>query len=274
MNRERIILLTTVLGLIIGGAAFYLSGKHFPEYTAKAYVEVIPPTSTDPMIMTTPKAQKDIRYSHRLSKANLIKQQSTLRELVDRDTIRQTKWFGRFGGPVDKAVQKACKDLEKRFGALAHRDADYIEIWMTCHEPEDAKVILNEMIGVLCASQSTEKAETLSAIESQRDVVRRELDAIEKKKALDLPRTQSEQLEKIEDEKAQKLIALNTQIEKLRIILDDPEKARVKRFASATLPLRMRYPIWAFFCLPAGGILGFVFGAAIVFISKKAKGQR
>ena len=73
MGRERIIVLTTVLGLIIGGVAFYLSGKYFPEYTAKAYVEVIPPTITDPMVMTTPKDQKDIRYGHRLSMANLIR---------------------------------------------------------------------------------------------------------------------------------------------------------------------------------------------------------
>ncbi len=176
MDRERIILRTTVLGLIIGGAAFYLSGKYFPEYTAKAYVEVIPPTNTNPMVMTKPQDEKDKRYGHRLSMANLIKQQSTLRELVDRDKIRQTKWFGRFGGPVDKAVQKACKDLEKRFGALAHQDADYIEIWMTCREGEEAKAILNEMIDVL-VSQDTEKAEIaakISALETQRDEVRKD----------------------------------------------------------------------------------------------------
>ncbi len=70
------------------------------------------------------------------------------------------------------------------------------------------------------------------------------------------------------------LIELNASIEKMKIILDDPEKARVKRFESDTLPLQMRYPIWAFFYLPGGGILGFVFGAAIVFIFKKAEDER
>lgn len=274
MGRERIILLTTVLGLIIGGVACYLLGKYFPDYTARTYVQVLPPLQADPLASASAVTQKDIQYGHRLSMANLLKQQSTLRELLDRDTVRQTKWFRRFGGPVDKAVQKACEDLEKRSGALAHRDGDFIEIWMTCHEPEDAKVIVNEMFDVLLASHDTEKAEIaakISALESQRDVVQRELDALVKKRALDLPRTQSEQLEKIGDERVQMLIALNAQVKKLRIILDDPGKARIQRAARAPEPLQMRYPIWAFLCLPGGGILGFVFGTAIVSISKKAE---
>ena len=145
---------------------------------------------------------------------------------------------------------------------------------MTCREPEDAKVIVNEMVDELLASQDTEKAEIaakISALESQRDVVQRELDALVKKRALDLPRTQSEQLEKIGDERVQMLIALNAQIKKLRIILDDPGKPRIQRAARAPEPLQMRYPIWVLLCLPGGGILGFVFGAAIVSISKKAE---
>ena len=147
---------------------------------------------------------------------------------------------------------------------------------MTCREGEEAKAILNEMIDVL-VSQDTENAEIaakISALETQRGEVQKQLDAIEKNKALDLPRTKSEQFEKMGDERARMLIELNASIKKMRIILDDPEKARVKRFESATRPLEMRYPIWAFFCLPGGGILGFVFGAAIVFISKKAKDER
>ncbi|MCK4294157.1 MAG: hypothetical protein KAY65_13240 [Planctomycetes bacterium] len=274
MGRERIILLTTVLGLIIGGVACYLLGKYFPDYTARTYIQVLPPLRVDPIVSASAVTQKDIQYGHRLSMANLIKQQSTLRKLVDRDTVRQTKWFRRFGGPVDEAVHKACEDLEKHFGTLAHRDSDFIEMWMTCRDAKEATLIVNEMFDVLLASHDTEKAEIaakISALESQRDVVQRELDALVKKRALDLPRTQSEQLEKIGDERVQMLIALNAQVKKLRIILDDPGKARIQRAARAPEPLQMRYPIWAFLCLPGGGILGFVFGTAIVSISKKAE---
>ena len=186
MGRERIILLTTVLGLIIGGVACYLLGKYFPDYTARTYVQVLPPLQADPMASASAVAQKDIQYGHRLSMANLLKQQSTLRELLDRDTVRQTKWFRRFGD-IDrekhKCITKAFKDLIKNLRAYAQRDSEFVSLSMTCGDAKEAADIVNTMMNLFISShgdvKKREVAGKLTQLEAQRVRVQRDLQGIE-----------------------------------------------------------------------------------------------
>ena len=87
----------TIFGLIVGGVGCWLLRTYLPKYTARTYIEVLLPVQTDPMVISTPLVQKEIRYGHRLSIANLIKQQRTLEELLMREKVTETKWFKSIG---------------------------------------------------------------------------------------------------------------------------------------------------------------------------------
>jgi succinoglycan biosynthesis transport protein ExoP len=170
----------TMLGLGAGGGIWKLLQIRFPRYTAKTFIQVLPPTETDPMTIGTIQLQKDILYGHRQSMANLIKQQSTLEDLLDRDKVKETEWFKRWEGNRRRAVNY----LDKHFGAYAHRDSEFVEISMTCSAAKEAADIVNEMLNLFLATRGdTEQQEIskkLKGLEEQRQRVQSELDAADK----------------------------------------------------------------------------------------------
>ncbi len=151
-----LIIIMTVLCLGAGGGTWYLLRMYLPRYTAQTYIEVLPPVKTDPMDIVAVQVHKDIHYQHRLSMANLIKQQRALQELLRNDKVRATKWFEN----RDRDDRKAFKNLKKNLGAHALRDAEFVEISMTCQSAEEAALLVNEMAQWFVASrEGTKKAE-------------------------------------------------------------------------------------------------------------------
>ncbi len=175
-----LIIFLTVLGLGAGGGTWKLLQIRFPRYTAKTFIQVLPPTETDPMTIGSVQLQKDILYGHRQSIANLIKQQSTLQDLLERDNVKETRWFKSWGGDRRRAVNY----LDKHFGAYAHRDSEFVEISMTCGVAKEAADIVNEMLNLFLATRGdTEQKEIskkLKGLEDQRLQVQSELDAANK----------------------------------------------------------------------------------------------
>jgi len=182
-----LIIAMTIAGLLVGGGTWFVLREYFPRYTAMTYIEVLPPVETDPMMITAVQLQKDILYGYRLSMASLIKDQQTLQELIARDKVKATDWFN----SRDKNIRKAVKDLDKQFGAYAHRDGDFIEVSMTCRSDKEAALIVNEMLDLFLASRGgTKKADIagkLARLDEQRVRVQRELD--QANKAMDELRT-------------------------------------------------------------------------------------
>ena len=180
--RRHIFLLSflTLLGLGAGGGTWKLLQMYLPRFTARTYIQVLPPVEKDPMTISTIQLQKEILYEHRQSIANLIKQQRTLEDLLGRDAVKETQWFDRWGGDRRKAV----KYLKKYFGAYAHRDSAFVEISMTCGAAKEAADIVNEMLTLFLAQQGTseqrEISNRLQRLEDQRIRVQGELDAANK----------------------------------------------------------------------------------------------
>jgi len=175
-----LIIFLTALGLGAGGGAWKLLQMRYPRYTAKTFIQVLPPTETDPMTIGTVQLQKDILYGYRQSIANLIKQQSTLEDLLDRDKVKETRWFKSWDGDRRRLVNY----LNKHFGAYAHRDSEFVEISMTCSAAKEAADIVNEMLSLFLATRGdTEQQEIskkLKGLEDQRLRVQSELDAANK----------------------------------------------------------------------------------------------
>jgi capsular exopolysaccharide synthesis family protein len=175
-----LIIFLTTLGLGAGGGAWKLLQIRYPRYTAKTFIQVLPPTEKDPMTIGTVQLQKDILYGYRQSIANLIKQQSTLEDLLDRDKVKETRWFNRWDGERRRAVS----NLNKHFGAYAHRDSEFVEISMTCGAAREASDIVNEMLSLFLATRGDTEQQEISrkllGLEDQRLRVQSELDAANK----------------------------------------------------------------------------------------------
>jgi capsular exopolysaccharide synthesis family protein len=187
-----LIITLTLLGLIMAGGAWFLLLRYRPKYTAETYIRVLSPVQQDPKIIGTTRVTRDVEYGHRVSITNLIKQQRTLQELIDRSKIRETQWFRRFARldengkitNIDQCILKAFKDLKKRFSAYPHRDAEFVILTMTCRSPKEAALIANEMAALFLASYgSTKKGEVtarISELKQRQNSVQKDLTAAEK----------------------------------------------------------------------------------------------
>ncbi|MBN1804097.1 MAG: polysaccharide biosynthesis tyrosine autokinase [Sedimentisphaerales bacterium] len=175
-----LIMFLTILGIGTGGTSWFLLQKYNPRYTATTYIKVLPPVEKDPMDIVAPQTQKDIIYGFRQSIANLIKQQSSLEALLESDEVKKTRWYRRQGGNIRKAV----KYLDRHFRAYAHRDAEFVEVSMTCRNAKEAADIVNEMVRLFLARQAgverKKVSDELVMLEERKTRVKAELDAADR----------------------------------------------------------------------------------------------
>jgi len=177
-----LIIALTVLGLVIGGGTWFVLRKYFPLYTARTYIEILPPMETDPMkIGTTVPIYKEVAYGYRVSMASIIKDQRTLQELLARDKVKETSWFMI---QQRKSLRKAVNSLDKNFIANAQRDSDFVEIAMTCRSDKESALIVNEMLDMFVTARGGTKQEEvanrLARLEDERVRVQRDLDQANK----------------------------------------------------------------------------------------------
>ncbi|MFA5238103.1 MAG: polysaccharide biosynthesis tyrosine autokinase [Phycisphaerae bacterium] len=90
-------------------------------------------------------------------------------------------------------------------------------------------------------------------------------EAVAKQRELDLARIQYQQRASIRDERKLMLDSVKEQLEKLKIVLEDPETPKVQFAGSAPVPLEVSSPKWEFY-LPGGTMLGFMFGVGLAFL--------
>ncbi|UCG57666.1 MAG: polysaccharide biosynthesis tyrosine autokinase [Phycisphaerales bacterium] len=169
------IVILTLFGVAAGGASWYLLKRYFPRYTAQTLIEVLSPVETDPMTIVAQRMQQEIEYGHRVSMANLIKQQGTFQDLLRNDKVKATKWFAN----RDRDIRNAFAYLKKHFGAYPHRDAQFVQLSMTCGIAKEAQLIVNEMTSLFLSSQGGKKqsevGERLKQLEERKTRIEAEL---------------------------------------------------------------------------------------------------
>jgi capsular exopolysaccharide synthesis family protein len=166
------IIIFTFLGTVVGGVGWFLSDRYIPKYTAVGGINVSSPITKRPEDVDKPIVAKDLYYQHRFTMASLVKRQNMLEKLIARPKVQDTEWFKRFAeldeqgsisGKKAEAINKALKDLEKKFGASAPRDQNFILLSMTCGSASDAKIIVDEMIQLFVREQHELASGNISA---------------------------------------------------------------------------------------------------------------
>lgn len=165
MRTLTILLSFLVLGLIIGWLIWFLAPQLRPEYTAEAFIRVLPGTEKGSVI-------------------TLIRNNNTLESLIDRDKIQQTYWFVELGETRDKRLTAGVYELKKRFRAKAMQDGDLIRISMTCRDGKDAATLLNEMADTFLKTQQSAKrkqiASNLMFLDDNQIRIQKDLDSAER----------------------------------------------------------------------------------------------
>jgi capsular exopolysaccharide synthesis family protein len=243
------IIFMTVFGFGVGAASWFVILTFWPDYTAQAFIRVLPPIEKDPTLVQGIQVSQDIQYGYRLSISMLLKSQSMLQDLIDRDKVQQTKYFKSFGNITADRIRKAVKDLKKYLQASAQRDGDSIMLSMTCHDKEESALIVNEMGYLFVSNQGGAKrkdvADKLAQLEIQQVRVQRDLDQAEKsmddirrrygfadlKEHNFQPITDSKlnDLELQQDKLVMDISELRTSIERLAIQAEGPVQVQVER---------------------------------------------
>lgn len=94
---------------------------------------------------------------------------------------------------------------------------------------------------------------------------RRRMESIARKKDLDEAKVQYQQRIAIRDERKLMLDSIKEQIEKLRIVREDPETPKVQWLGAAPEPLEVSSPKWQTY-FPGGTFLGFMLGVGLAFL--------
>jgi len=149
LRKMSIIVSFSVVGVIIGGAAWLVLSKVAPKYTAQVAIEVLPPGEFDPFSFGPRQLDKDLHYQLRADKAACITQQSTLENLLRRDKVRATNWFRQF----DNDIEDAIEELEDNLRVNVRDNSQLIELSMTCKDKAESALIVNEMLDLFLKKQ-------------------------------------------------------------------------------------------------------------------------
>ena len=166
---------------------------HAKSYTARSLVRVLPYPDRDPTVMQSPEFDRETQNQFRRSLARLMKQEKFLTDLLARDAVRDTGWFKSLGKDSKVITPEILSDLQKNLQVMPSDDADFIEVSMSCAEPQDAADIVNNAVELFVSQQRDRRVsdvrDRLVELEKRRSMLEHELGLAER--ALDDVRASS-----------------------------------------------------------------------------------
>ncbi len=142
-NLWMILLMVVVAGGAGYGVNWYLARYH-PRYTARALLQLLPPQAIQLLPDAAAQQFPNTRSleTDQQTQVQLLLQPSLYsRALQNSEPLRKTAWFKQFDSPAD-----ARRDLVEHFHVSAVPETKLIQVTMSAPKPEDAKVILEEVV--------------------------------------------------------------------------------------------------------------------------------
>ncbi|MDW8262023.1 MAG: polysaccharide biosynthesis tyrosine autokinase [Phycisphaerales bacterium] len=175
-----LIILSLVVSAIIGLIAWRLLLKYYPRYTAVGFVRVETPRT----FVRIDNEEREIPDVGPLgimarTQAQLLQNPtlfSTVLQDVNRE-IQNTEWIAQFrraNGSLD--VAKAREDLEDHFSVSPIQDSQLIRVSMTCKNPKDARIIVQDLVNEHLNSQDKARRDRTTSRNEQLQNIKRRLD--------------------------------------------------------------------------------------------------
>ena len=159
------IILLTLLG---GGAAYALEWyleKTAPKYTATGILQILPPTSIDPV---RGGGESDLGpmslVTEQRTQAQLLLTEFTLSNLLQNAVVRDTQWFKEYAGdPKSPNTRKAKEYLKENIAVTPIAESALLRVSFTYSVPAACKTVVEELVRI--------------HLDQQKEVARGRLDA-------------------------------------------------------------------------------------------------
>lgn len=141
-RRIWLILIVTILCTILGGGLWYFCRMYYPKYTSQAFIRCKMPNAPDLLKGQTTLVNERVIALETQSKAAQLMGESFITRVLQRLRVQETKWFQK---RKDNA-QELMEDFKDSFYASPRRDTDLIMLGFSAARPEEAQVILREVM--------------------------------------------------------------------------------------------------------------------------------
>jgi capsular exopolysaccharide synthesis family protein len=139
----KLLLVAFIIGLIAGGGLYYYLRTTSPQYTSDAQLKVEDPPD-NPWALRTERTSGSgdeiTRYIK--TEANFITSDEIIRAALDRPEVRQTAWFR--SQPDVRSAREAMQEDMLTINDV--RGSALINVSMTAPDPNDARVLLEELL--------------------------------------------------------------------------------------------------------------------------------
>jgi len=141
-RRIWLILVVTIMSTIVAGGLWYIFLLYAPRYTSEGFIACKMPIQPDLLKGFSPMPRKDIIMLETQNHAVYLRADSFLSSVLTRTKVRQTTWYKK----RENDRQELMEDMKSSFSASPRRDTEYVVASMTCENPKEAKVILDEAL--------------------------------------------------------------------------------------------------------------------------------
>jgi capsular exopolysaccharide synthesis family protein len=181
--------------------------------------------------------------------AHAIERDPVMVSLAEQLTLLHAQlsgWLTRFGGdhPVVRQTREQITEIEAKRSQRKTEIAEQTRLANLYHARDTLRVL----------------EERLAELQRLRD------EACDKQKALDEARAGYDQIVKTRDERIEMLNQIKAQIEKITLMLKDPQTPKVQRLREAPAPLEMVRSRHVLLWVPGGTMLGLLFGLSLAFL--------
>ena len=172
--------LSVVLGVILGGGAWFMANKYMAKYTSGAQFNV---QANEINIQITGSSSTPVRMDQLepliLREVQTILAEPTLRQILNKPAVQNTQWFKKFGNNLDNAFA----ELDKEVIRASHiRETPLFNVSATTEYATDSQIILEalseEYIRLKDLAMNAESAQALLAAQNRRDTAEQRIASI------------------------------------------------------------------------------------------------
>ena len=143
----KLLIVSLLVGLLAGAGLYYFLRKTAAEYTSNAQLEVTGGTNpNNPFAATSADSagvgQSDAIVTYMKTESNFISSDEIIRDTLQRPAAQATTWFKQ--QPNANAAREAMQDGMLNINVI--RGSALLNVAMTAPQPDDARVLLNELL--------------------------------------------------------------------------------------------------------------------------------
>lgn len=154
-RRTLLIVFLSVMLCGIGLAGFYAWWMYFPGFLGESLVELISNIPETTLNLEQQRLQQDEHERFVLSQAVLLKSPTILSEALQINAVQETQWYK----DVKSRKREPLTELTEQLSAAPVRGTNYLRVSMETRRPEDAPVVVNEVVNRWLYTVRTRTAE-------------------------------------------------------------------------------------------------------------------